>query len=220
MVTGVWLSRSRGLGSHAGVDSGFVTSAATGLYPWIGYKASERVTLCTVAGYEAGGLLLNPGGGTAIETALHHYGRRHPHRGGAHRARADRQLRVGRRSAANRGVAAGPAGDPSSWKTWPRSPAATSIRRPAGSSPPAPPPWRWASPCATAATSSRSATRSRASSRSFQAGYPIGIEFDVVAFQPETVARKVRGVRRQPRPGRRHRAAGDAAVPRRADRAS
>ena len=39
------------------------------------------------------------------------HGRRHPHRDGAHRARADRQLRVGRRSAANRGVAAGPAGD-------------------------------------------------------------------------------------------------------------
>ena len=70
MVTGVSLSHSRGLGSYAGVDSGSVTSAVTGLYPWIGYKASERVTLWTVAGYGAGGLRLNPGGGPAIETEL------------------------------------------------------------------------------------------------------------------------------------------------------
>ena len=70
MVTGVSLSHSRGLGSYAGVDNGRVTSAVTGLYPWIGYKASERVTVWTVAGYGAGGLLLNPGAGTAVETGL------------------------------------------------------------------------------------------------------------------------------------------------------
>ena len=69
-VTGVSLSHSRGLGSYAGVDNGRVTSAVTGLYPWIGYKASERVTVWTVAGYGAGGLLLNPGAGTPIETGL------------------------------------------------------------------------------------------------------------------------------------------------------
>ena len=70
MVTGVSLSRSRGLGRYAGVDSGQVNSAVTGLYPWIGYKASERVTVWTVAGYGAGGLLLNPGAGAPIETGL------------------------------------------------------------------------------------------------------------------------------------------------------
>ena len=70
MVTGVSLSHSRGLGSYAGVDNGRVTSAVTGLYPWIGYKASERVTVWTVAGYGAGGLLLNPGAGTPVETGL------------------------------------------------------------------------------------------------------------------------------------------------------
>ena len=64
------LSHSRGLGSYAGVDNGRVTSAVTGLYPWIGYKASERVTVWTVAGYGAGGLLLNPGAGTPVETGL------------------------------------------------------------------------------------------------------------------------------------------------------
>ena len=70
MVTGVSLSHSRGLGRYAGVDSGQVNSAVTGLYPWIGYKASERVTVWTVAGYGAGGLMLSPGAGTAIETGL------------------------------------------------------------------------------------------------------------------------------------------------------
>ena len=70
MVTGVSLSHSRGLGTYAGVDSGQVNSAVTGLYPWIGYKASERVTVWTVAGYGAGGLMLSPGAGAAIETGL------------------------------------------------------------------------------------------------------------------------------------------------------
>ena len=70
MVTGVSLSHSRGFGRYAGVDSGQVNSAVTGLYPWIGYKASERVTVWTVAGYGAGGLMLSPGAGTPIETGL------------------------------------------------------------------------------------------------------------------------------------------------------
>ena len=70
MITGVSLAHTRGLGSYAGVDSGQMTSAVTGLYPWIGYKASERVTVWTVAGYGAGGLMLNPGAGAPIETGL------------------------------------------------------------------------------------------------------------------------------------------------------
>ena len=71
MVTGVSLAHTRGLGSYAGVDTGRMTSAVTGLYPWIGYKASERVTVWTVAGYGAGGLMLSrPGAGAPIETGL------------------------------------------------------------------------------------------------------------------------------------------------------
>ena len=70
MVTGVSLSHSRSVGSYAGPDTGQVTSAVTGLYPWIGFKASERVTLWTVAGYGAGGLMLQPGAGAPIETGL------------------------------------------------------------------------------------------------------------------------------------------------------
>ena len=71
MVTGVSLSHTRGLGGYAGgADTGRITSAVTGLYPWVGFKASERVTVWTVAGYGAGGLLLNPGAGAPIETGL------------------------------------------------------------------------------------------------------------------------------------------------------
>ena len=71
MVTGVSLSDTRGLGGYAGgADTGRMTSAVTGLYPWVGFKASERVTVWTVAGYGAGGLLLNPGAGAPIETGL------------------------------------------------------------------------------------------------------------------------------------------------------
>ena len=51
-------------------DIGRMTSAVTGLYPWIGFKTSERVTVWPVAGYGAGGLPLDPGGGATIETGL------------------------------------------------------------------------------------------------------------------------------------------------------
>ena len=71
MITGVSLSHTRGLGGYAGgTDTGRMTSAVTGLYPWVGFKASERVTVWTVAGYGAGGLLLDPGAGAPIETGL------------------------------------------------------------------------------------------------------------------------------------------------------
>ena len=48
MVTGVSLSHSRGLGSYAGVDTGQVTSAVTGLYPWIGPGGSLKATRASV----------------------------------------------------------------------------------------------------------------------------------------------------------------------------
>ena len=45
LVAGLSLSHSRGLGEYAGVAGGQVTSSVTGLYPWLGYKATERVTV-------------------------------------------------------------------------------------------------------------------------------------------------------------------------------
>ena len=70
LVAGLSLSHSRGLGEYAGVAGGQVASAVTGLYPWLGYKATERVTVWGVAGYGAGGLLLTPDSGPALESGL------------------------------------------------------------------------------------------------------------------------------------------------------
>ncbi len=70
MVTGLSLSRSAGLGNYAGTDAGQVASAVTGLYPWLGYRASDRVTVWGVTGYGAGGMLLTPEGGPALESGL------------------------------------------------------------------------------------------------------------------------------------------------------
>ena len=42
----------------------------TGLYPWLGYRATERVTVWGVAGYGAGGMLLSPDGAPALESGL------------------------------------------------------------------------------------------------------------------------------------------------------
>ena len=70
VVTGLSLSHSRGLGEYAGVAGGQVASSVTGLYPWLGYKATDRVTVWGVAGYGAGGLRLTPQGGPALESGL------------------------------------------------------------------------------------------------------------------------------------------------------
>ena len=70
LVAGLSLSNSRGLGEYAGAAGGQVASSVTGLYPWLGYKMTERVTVWGVAGYGAGGLRLTPDGGPALEAGL------------------------------------------------------------------------------------------------------------------------------------------------------
>ena len=70
LVTGLSLSHSRGLGEYAGVTGGQVASSVTGLYPWLGYQATDRLTVWGVAGYGAGGLRLTPQGGPALESGL------------------------------------------------------------------------------------------------------------------------------------------------------
>ena len=70
VVAGLSLSNSRGLGEYAGVAGGQVASSVTGLYPWLGYQATERVTVWGVAGYGTGGLLLTPDSGQALESGL------------------------------------------------------------------------------------------------------------------------------------------------------
>ena len=70
LVTGLSLSHSRGLGGYSGVDAGEVTSSVTGLYPWLGYKVSDRITVWGVTGYGKGALRLTPGAGTALRSGL------------------------------------------------------------------------------------------------------------------------------------------------------
>lgn len=36
---------SRGLGEYAGISGGQVASVVTGLYPWLGYNATDHVTV-------------------------------------------------------------------------------------------------------------------------------------------------------------------------------
>ena len=70
LVTGLSLSHSRGLGGYSGVSAGEVTSSVTGLYPWLGYKVSDRITLWGVTGYGKGALTLTPAAGTALRSGL------------------------------------------------------------------------------------------------------------------------------------------------------
>ena len=68
LVAGLSLSHSRSLGSYEGVDGGQMASSVTGLYPWVGYKATDRITLWGVTGYGLGSLSLAPTIGSAPTT--------------------------------------------------------------------------------------------------------------------------------------------------------
>ena len=70
LVAGLSLGHSRGLGEYAGKAGGRVASAVTGLYPWLGYKATDRITVWGVAGYGSGGMLLTPENGPALDAGL------------------------------------------------------------------------------------------------------------------------------------------------------
>ncbi len=70
LMAGLTLSHRRGRGGYTGVDVGDVTTRVTGLYPWLGYKASDRVTFWGVTGYGKGALTLTPGEGDPLESRL------------------------------------------------------------------------------------------------------------------------------------------------------
>ena len=70
LMAGLSLSHSQGLGEYAGAAGGQLATAVTGLYPWLGYKATDRVTVWGVGGYGVGGMLLTPDGGPALESGL------------------------------------------------------------------------------------------------------------------------------------------------------
>ena len=70
VVASLSLSHSRGLGEYTGVTGGQVASSVTDLYPWLGYQATDRITVWSVTGYGVGGLSLTPDGGPALRSGL------------------------------------------------------------------------------------------------------------------------------------------------------
>ena len=70
LVAGLSLARSQGLGGYDGRHAGQVESSATGLYPWLGYRVNDRVTVWGVTGYGAGAMRLTPEGSAALESGL------------------------------------------------------------------------------------------------------------------------------------------------------
>ena len=70
LVMGLSLANSRGLGNYAGETDGRMASSVTGLYPWLGYRVTDRVTVWGVTGYGSGGMLLTLGGGPTLESLI------------------------------------------------------------------------------------------------------------------------------------------------------
>ena len=70
LAAGLSLAHSRGRGAYQGVDVGDLASSVTGLYPWVGYRVTERVTLWGVTGYGRGTLNLTPGKGAMLQNGL------------------------------------------------------------------------------------------------------------------------------------------------------
>ena len=70
LVAGLSLARSQSLGEYRAETAGQVQSAVTGLYPWLGYRLTDRVSVWGVTGYGSGGLLLTPGSGAALQSDL------------------------------------------------------------------------------------------------------------------------------------------------------
>ena len=70
LVAGLSLARSHGLGGYGGGDDGQVEASTTGLYPWLGYRVSDRISVWGVTGYGTGTLQLTPDRAGALESGL------------------------------------------------------------------------------------------------------------------------------------------------------
>ena len=72
LLTGVAVGHTRAGGNYSGVSSGEVTTSLTGLYPWIGYRATDNLTVWAVAGRGTGSMLLTrpEAGPTRTSTSL------------------------------------------------------------------------------------------------------------------------------------------------------
>ena len=68
MITGVAIGHTRATGDYQGVSTGEVKTSLTGLYPWLGYKATENLTVWAVAGRAGGSMVLRRPGSGATRT--------------------------------------------------------------------------------------------------------------------------------------------------------
>ena len=69
--TGLALAMSRGIGGYsAAVHSGEIESKLTGLFPWVGYDVTDRISVWAAAGYGAGVLTLTPENEDALTAEL------------------------------------------------------------------------------------------------------------------------------------------------------
>ena len=69
--SGLALAMSRGIGGYsAAVNSGEIESKLTGLFPWVGYDVTDRVSVWATAGYGAGVLTLTPENAEATTAEL------------------------------------------------------------------------------------------------------------------------------------------------------
>ena len=70
-LTGLTLAMSRGTGGYRTADgSGDIESTLTGLYPWMGYHLTERLSLWAALGYGAGVLTVTPQDEAALAADL------------------------------------------------------------------------------------------------------------------------------------------------------
>ena len=70
VVVGLSFGRTTGVGGYDGASAGRVQSSVTGVYPWVGYRLSERVSVWGVTGYGAGVLQVSPGGSAPLDADL------------------------------------------------------------------------------------------------------------------------------------------------------
>ena len=70
LVVGLSVGHTAGSGGYRGPGDGQMTSSMTGVYPWLGYRINDRVSVWGVTGLGRGVLTLAPSGARELETGL------------------------------------------------------------------------------------------------------------------------------------------------------
>ena len=70
LTVGLSVGRTLGIGGYSGTSGGQMSTSMTGVYPWVGYQATDRVSVWGTTGYGTGALSLTPDGQSALETGV------------------------------------------------------------------------------------------------------------------------------------------------------